>query len=130
MIFLSSRSGFQHPVSSEITPEAVYQRRALIRQARHGLGRLGFGGLGYARCAAQMARPGQLPPLASVPTKLAVPVMDKLTPYKDATTYNNFYEFGTDKADPAKRAHTLKTDPGAWRSRAWSRSPPAWIWKT
>jgi sulfoxide reductase catalytic subunit YedY len=37
--------------------------------------------------------------------------MDKPTPYKDATTYNNFYEFGTDKADPAKRAHTLKTDP-------------------
>jgi sulfoxide reductase catalytic subunit YedY len=37
MIFLSSRSGFQHPVSSEITPEAVYlQRRALIRQAAMG----------------------------------------------------------------------------------------------
>jgi DMSO/TMAO reductase YedYZ molybdopterin-dependent catalytic subunit len=29
----------------------------------------------------------------------------------DASTYNNFYEFGTDKADPARNAHTLKTRP-------------------
>jgi methionine sulfoxide reductase catalytic subunit len=38
-------------------------------------------------------------------------VMDKLTPQKDATSYNNFYEFGTDKSDPARNAHTLKTRP-------------------
>ena len=37
--------------------------------------------------------------------------MDKLTDYKDASTYNNFYEFGTDKADPAKNAHSLKVAP-------------------
>jgi sulfoxide reductase catalytic subunit YedY len=37
--------------------------------------------------------------------------MEKVTEYKDATTYNNYYEFGTDKADPAKNAHTLKTKP-------------------
>jgi sulfoxide reductase catalytic subunit YedY len=37
--------------------------------------------------------------------------MEKVTDYKDATSYNNFYEFGTDKADPAKNAHTLKTTP-------------------
>jgi sulfoxide reductase catalytic subunit YedY len=37
--------------------------------------------------------------------------MDKLTAYKDATTYNNFYEFGTDKSDPARRASSLRTDP-------------------
>jgi sulfoxide reductase catalytic subunit YedY len=30
--------------------------------------------------------------------------MEKLTDYKDASTYNNFYEFGTDKADPARNA--------------------------
>jgi hypothetical protein len=38
-------------------------------------------------------------------------------------SYNNYYEFGTDKADPAKNAHTLKTARGRWRSKAWSRSP-------
>ncbi|MBK0760915.1 protein-methionine-sulfoxide reductase catalytic subunit MsrP, partial [Escherichia coli O25b:H4-ST131] len=33
------------------------------------------------------------------------------TSYADATSYNNFYEFGTDKADPTEHAHTLKTRP-------------------
>ena len=33
------------------------------------------------------------------------------TSFEDITTYNNFYEFGTDKADPARNAHTLKTRP-------------------
>jgi sulfoxide reductase catalytic subunit YedY len=31
--------------------------------------------------------------------------------YEDITTYNNYYEFGTDKGDPARNAHTLKTKP-------------------
>ena len=38
------------------------------------------------------------------------------TPLKDVTTYNNFYEFGTDKDDPAKNAHTLTTTP--WKIKA------------
>ena len=41
--------------------------------------------------------------------------MEQVTPEKDATTYNNFFEFGTDKADPAKYAHTLQTTP--WKLR-------------
>lgn len=36
---------------------------------------------------------------------------EKLNSYKDVTTYNNFYEFGLDKADPSKYAHTLKPRP-------------------
>ncbi len=36
---------------------------------------------------------------------------EKLNSYKDVTTYNNFYEFGLDKGDPAKYAHTLKPKP-------------------
>ena len=35
----------------------------------------------------------------------------ELTSYKDITSYNNYYEFGTGKSDPAKFAHTLKTSP-------------------
>jgi sulfoxide reductase catalytic subunit YedY len=41
----------------------------------------------------------------------AYSALDKQTPYKDATTYNNFYEFGTDKSEPAMYAGTLKTRP-------------------
>ena len=37
--------------------------------------------------------------------------MEKPTPYQDITSYNNFYEFGTDKSDPAQRASGLKTRP-------------------
>jgi sulfoxide reductase catalytic subunit YedY len=36
---------------------------------------------------------------------------ETLTPLKDITSYNNFYEFGTDKEDPARNAHTLKPYP-------------------
>lgn len=36
---------------------------------------------------------------------------EALTPLKDITSYNNFYEFGTDKEDPARNAHTLKPNP-------------------
>src|SRR6185295_4340628 len=36
---------------------------------------------------------------------------EKVTPIKDITSYNNFYEFGTDKGDPAANARTLKTSP-------------------
>src|SRR5258706_4915722 len=45
--------------------------------------------------------------------KNAMMLMDKLTPYKDVTTYNNFYELGTGKGDPSENADTLKTRP--WR---------------
>ncbi len=38
-------------------------------------------------------------------------VLEKQTPFKDASSYNNYYEFGTDKAEPAVNAHTLKTRP-------------------
>ena len=34
---------------------------------------------------------------------------EKQNSYEDVTHYNNFYEFGTDKSDPAKNAHKLKT---------------------
>jgi methionine sulfoxide reductase catalytic subunit len=56
--------------------------------------------------------PGKLPALAAVRSTVPGAVtMEKLTDYKDATSYNNFYEFGTDKADPVQNAHTLKTSP-------------------
>ena len=38
-------------------------------------------------------------------------VTDEITPFKKASQYNNFYEFGTSKEDPAAHAHSLKTRP-------------------
>jgi sulfoxide reductase catalytic subunit YedY len=101
--------GFRHPVPSEITPHAVYLRR---RQLMQGLaaGAVGLTLPGLA--AAQTARPGKLAALPGARSAvLGAATMEKPTPYQDASTYNNFYEFGTDKSDPARTAGTLKTRP-------------------
>ncbi len=93
-------------LASDITPKAVFEnRRNLLKTAAAG----GFG-MALAPWFSRQA-------LAANPEKLAATLnpafADKegLTPYKYVTTYNNFYEFGTDKADPAAYADTLQTRP-------------------
>jgi sulfoxide reductase catalytic subunit YedY len=113
MLIQSDRSGFQHPLASETTPETIYAaRRDIVRGLATGAAGLALTSWGLREAHAQQAGGNALASLASVPSTLpGALTMDKLTAYKDATTYNNFYEFGTDKADPAKRAHTLVTQP-------------------
>ena len=110
---ISNGSGFIHPVSSEITPEPIYQtRRDLIRSLAAGSAGVALTAWGLREAHALTTGSGKLPALAAASSSVAGALtMDKLTDYKDATSYNNFYEFGTDKADPAKRAHTLQTQP-------------------
>ena len=111
MLIKSHRDGFIHPASSEITPAQVYQERRALLQ---GMGLLGLAAMGASHQAFAQAvpRPGQWPPLSAQASTLAgAMASEALTPYKDATTYNNFYEFGTDKSDPGRNAHTLKTSP-------------------
>jgi len=113
----SSSNGFEHPVSSEITPQAVYQdRRRLLKQMATGVAGAGLATWASRKAMAQGAgwgaKPGMLAALNTKPAAVDGAVTsEKVTPYKDASTYNNFYEFGTDKADPAVNAHTLKTAP-------------------
>ena len=67
---------------------------------------------GRQAMAETVAKPGKLATLAGGKSAVSgAMTMEKITDYKDATTYNNFYEFGTDKADPAKNAGTLVTKP-------------------
>jgi sulfoxide reductase catalytic subunit YedY len=81
--------------SSEITDENVYlNRRDFIRSA---------GGLGLVAAAGAI--------LPGVACAAGVEQEDKITPEKDATTHNNFYEFGLNKGDPARNAHTLRPKP-------------------
>jgi len=85
--------------SSEITPRSVYLRR---RDFIGGAAALGVAAaLPFGRTA-HAAMPAAKSPFSTDETP---------TPLKDVTTYNNFYEFGTDKGDPAKNAHTLTTKP-------------------
>jgi sulfoxide reductase catalytic subunit YedY len=118
MLINTQRDGFIHPSSSEITPQRVYQdRRELMRLMATGVAGAALASWAGRDALAQNAastggRPGKLAALPGVKTSVAGALaMDKLTDYKDASTYNNYYEFGTDKADPARNAHTLKTKP-------------------
>jgi sulfoxide reductase catalytic subunit YedY len=54
-----------------------------------------------------LAAPSAFPNLRKSPLSTSEPP----NPLRDVTTYNNYYEFGTDKADPAQNAHTLVTRP-------------------
>jgi sulfoxide reductase catalytic subunit YedY len=111
MLIKRSPNGIELPYSSEITPHALYEsRRQFIKQVAAGA--IGSAALlemanreAYAQSGsgAHAKLPGKINPAYSA--------LDKQTAYKDATTYNNFYEFGTDKSDPAANAGTLKTRP-------------------
>ncbi len=109
----SRRSGFLHPVASEITPRAVYEeRRQLLRLWAAGAAGATLAAWAGRDALAQVPRPGKLTALPGAPSAVAGALsLEKLTSYQDASTYNNFYEFGTDKADPARNAHTLRTHP-------------------
>jgi len=111
MHFLKDR-GYALP-SSEITPQGVYEgRRDLLKLMATGVAGAALSSWAARDAQAQTARPNKLAALAGGRTSVAGGMtMEKLTPYGDATSYNNFYEFGTDKSDPARNAHTLKTRP-------------------
>jgi sulfoxide reductase catalytic subunit YedY len=111
--------GFQHAHASEITPREVYEQRRTLLKALA----LGVGGAAMSAWAAREAMAQAAPaPALAVPGKLAAlrgarspvagaVVLDKPTAYADVTGYNNYYEFGTGKADPARNAGALKTRP-------------------
>ena len=109
----SRHRGFLHPISSEITPRAVVEeRRELLRWMAAGAAGATLAAWAGREALAQVQRPGKLVALPGVTSAVAgAATLEKPTSYQDASTYNNFYEFGTDKADPARNAHTLKTTP-------------------
>ncbi|MEZ5558259.1 MAG: protein-methionine-sulfoxide reductase catalytic subunit MsrP [Pseudomonadales bacterium] len=85
--------------AADITPEAVYRdRRRFLGDAGRLAGAALLGGIGV-RTGAVEQEPAALAP------------GDELTPESIVTSYNNFYEFGTDKGDPARYAGALTTQP-------------------
>ena len=91
--------------SSEITSESDYlNRRSFLKQSAVLLGGAA-GGLLLPVTASAKAN--------DYPGMIKSPLSTKETPntFKDITTYNNFYEFGTGKADPAQNAVNFKPRP-------------------
>jgi sulfoxide reductase catalytic subunit YedY len=108
MLIKRSPNGIDLPLPSEITPQRVYeQRRKFIRQMAVGAA-AGSALWEMANREAFAQAPAQK--LAGKPNP-AYAVLEKQTPFKDASSYNNYYEFGTDKSEPAVNAHTLRTRP-------------------
>ncbi len=119
--------------SSELTPEAAYlsRRRFVDRAARFaaaatlgpsvltacdilpGQDSLSEGTGPDDRAISPSAAPGLSPQEVQDFSSARSELGEPLTPFKDVTHYNNFYEFGTGKEDPARNAGTLTTRPWA-----------------
>ncbi|HLT26710.1 MAG TPA: protein-methionine-sulfoxide reductase catalytic subunit MsrP [Zeimonas sp.] len=108
-----------HPKPGEITPPQVYQR---VREQQRAQRRALLGAAAGAALAplvassfAPLARAAAAgvddpaPKLEARPSRFST--MERATPYEDVTGYNNFYEFGTDKSDPARYAKSLRVQP-------------------
>ena len=97
---------------SEVTPKELFLRRrefiAAAGVTAAAVATNGFGAFSQDEVVeAQNPKAQKLTNLAKSPFSTD----EKLNSYKDVTTYNNFYEFGLDKGDPARYAHSLKTRP-------------------
>ena len=98
---------------SEVTPEALTLRRREFLRAAAAVSLFAAGCLPGDEGEAKSAATQALEPLANVKSAPAGPLRatEALTPYESATAYNNFYEFGTDKEDPAANAGSLRPKP-------------------
>jgi sulfoxide reductase catalytic subunit YedY len=95
----------------EITPESRYQsRRQWLASAGAGLAALSPGVL--AACTRDV--------------RASAGLDDEITPYDKATTYNNYYEFGTGKDDPSRNAGNLRTSPWTVEVTGLVRDPRRW----
>jgi len=105
--------------SSEITPKEIFEdRRRFIKQA--GLGLLATSALTHSNLLLAANSTHHTTPVGypsksalALPnfTKTAYGKEEKLTSYEDVTTYNNFYEFGTSKSEPAIHSKLFKPYP-------------------
>ena len=95
--------------AADVTPKNIYfNRRNFLR----GLGIAGAATVIGERFSSVLSHHG----IVHANTKLSTVksnyiVNEKITPEDDVTHYNNFYEFGTDKGDPAKNAQNFRTSP-------------------
>src|SRR5262252_2561789 len=90
--------------SSDITSKSVYLRRREFLQAAGLTTAAALTGVFGAERGASAAE--------KLVTKFRiVTTEDQISPLKDISTYNNYYEFGADKDDPSKNAWALKTSP-------------------
>ena len=89
---------------SDVTPFGIYQQRRRFLQSGIAIAGAALGASLLSREASAALELGRVKP-GPFSTD------EEKTPREDVTSYNNFYEFGVDKSDPARHAHKLVTDP-------------------
>lgn len=92
---------------SEITPEAVYRSRREFLAGIAGAGALAVAPAAFAQPVMTVTLVEQL----RFQRNARYSTAEKANSFAEVTGYNNFYEFGTGKEDPAENAHTLRTRP-------------------
>ena len=99
--------------SSEITPKSTYLNRRNFLAGATITGAVAVAGIAFRDFAELVAPPLTAHANAKIDDLQKSPfsTTEKETPYKDITTYNNFYEFSTDKDGPADLAKNFKTRP-------------------
>ncbi len=93
--------------ASQITDEPVYRDRRRLLAAFAASPLLAT----LPGCAEAEPPPPPKTTISAADAKAGFSTREELTRYEDITTYNNFYEFGTDKGDPSRAARTLRTSP-------------------
>jgi methionine sulfoxide reductase catalytic subunit len=114
MLIQTFKDGFNHRTASEITSQKAYEgRRDMLKLLASGAAGATLASWAARDARAQVAKGGgKLAALVGAKSAVAgAMTVEKITDYKDASTYNNYYEFGTDKADPARTAGSLVTKP-------------------
>lgn len=97
--------------SSEITPKALYLDRRKFLAGMATAGAVVAAGAGLRELASPSAGVQAANATIEGIQKSSFSTSEKITPYKDVTNYNNYYEFSTDKYEPAKLAKDFKTRP-------------------
>jgi len=99
---------------SEVTPQALYLNRRKFMAGLVAAGAVGAAGRGLRELAAPMSvaadngpANGQIQGVRKSPLSTT----ETITPFKDVSNYNNYYEFSTDKYEPAGLAKNFKTRP-------------------
>ncbi len=98
--------------SSEITPKAAYLTRRNFLTGAAIAGAAAVAGFAFHDLAAPSLTAAANTKIDGL-QKSPFSTTEKETPYKDVTNYNNFYEFSTDKYEPAEAAKNFKTRPWA-----------------
>lgn len=104
-----------HLLPSDITPREYYYDRRRFMQMAAG-----------ATAASLLPAPLWAGDKLAAGKSQAYTLSEEQTPYKDVTGYNNFYEFGTGKDDPAQNAHSLKTRPWTVTIEGEVHKPKTW----